>query len=346
MKQFKYGDVVKVVSPYYEPLNGLAGVYIGELQFYGHSVLIPKLGNIVVHDVEPIGNTLLEILVDELPKRGGWRDGASVCVQDEEKEIKFNSELRNISFGANKLRPTRWTSSGDESSNFGWIRYPIDDVDQLATDYATKIVTREEYERAVAINASGDNKAMPKKTFHANNWMITVAGENATLAQKQLEDSIMKGRFTVEVDCTLGALPVPTSKAAALDNMLKKNGISDDEAVKACAEAEAAELRAKKRIENSGYLPELDRIRKLRDERDLAEKKYSSQFVSGEIEIRKLNLGDKIIFERDSLGIVMEVTKVVRGIFEHECHLQGLPPHAAFVSVLTIHDVSRFAKVS
>ncbi|MGL4600307.1 MAG: hypothetical protein ACRCVE_02120 [Plesiomonas sp.] len=313
MGQLKFGDSVKVLNVdgkrILDRFNGLTGIYCGEDIFGGHLVKVVYSGEpiiIAVDDVEPIGNTLLEILVDELPKRGGWRDGAGVCIQDSCKAIKFNS--RHSTLTMNEFG--NWESKPDAFNNYGWVGANLLGFSDLATDYATRIVTREEYEQAV-------KPTRFEQSVKAANELALVMLEN--MAQRLTDACSQREEAPVEKKLGISFAGIaPTKEAKDVDT----------------------------EILNPDYLPELDRIRKLREERDLAEKKYSSQFVSGEIEIRKLNLGDKIIFERDSLGIVMEVTKVVRGIFEHECHLQGLPPHAAFVSVLTIHDVSRFAKVS
>ncbi|MGL5282742.1 MAG: hypothetical protein ACRC8W_13525 [Plesiomonas shigelloides] len=298
------GQNVKIIiidpkSLWHKLYDGCVGAYLGYDESL--SVYIVQAGNgmqITCDDVEPIGKTLLEILVDELPKRGGWPDWAEAAVQDGDGVIKdyvkFAGHGFNIRHGGRTWCGNGvgcWGDNMEDCADFT--------ASMLATDHATKIVTREEYEQAVAIKATDD--------------MVKASVKRLTDACAQHEEVSVEKKFGISFSGI-----APTKEAKEVDT----------------------------EILNPDYLPELDRIRKLREERDLAEKKYNNQFVSGEIEIRKLNLGDKIIFERDSLGIVMEVTKVVRGIFEHECHLQGLPPHAAFVSVLTIHDVSRFAKVS
>ncbi|MGL5309446.1 MAG: hypothetical protein ACRDAL_02465 [Plesiomonas shigelloides] len=382
MGQFKYGDAVKVViekgNPCYEQLNGLAGTYTGKLPFPGHSVFIPKLGNIIVRDVEPIGKTLLEILVDELPKRGGWRDGASVCIQDSCKAIKFNS--RHSTLTMNEFG--NWESKPDAFNNYGWVGANLLGVSDLATDHATKIVTREEYEQAVkptrfeqSVKAANElalvmlenmaqrlTDACSQRDDDVNDTGETItlhypAGyhipedlripegydvKSTTISEEPSEPSkylvAAHGKaFAVEVDCTLGTLPVPTSKSEALNNMLKKNGISDDEAVKACAEAETAELKVKKRIENFSkesapwcILPDflrgifeasaqpdeneskIERIERLHDAFKSAKAALDAEFKPIIEIMDDLELGDYFTVNHNKDGLVnFRVTKVI-----------------------------------
>lgn len=98
--------------------------------------------------------TLLQILTEELPKRGGWPEGAVAAVQDGDapglyirRKIKFAGEGYSISF-----------KEGDNWSGFGiglsWGRVTSLSSDfaatELASDYATAIITREQYESAMA----------------------------------------------------------------------------------------------------------------------------------------------------------------------------------------------------
>lgn len=92
--------------------------------------------------------TLLELLVKELPGRGGWPEGADYVVQDCDGsfDIKFGSgygypRLDGRGVWMNDLR-IDWGIDTDES----YIR----DVEILASDAPTIIITREQYEAAIA----------------------------------------------------------------------------------------------------------------------------------------------------------------------------------------------------
>lgn len=92
--------------------------------------------------------TLLELLVKELPKRGGWPEGADYVVQDCDGsfDIKFGSgygypRLDGRGVWVNDLR-IDWGIDTDES----YIR----DVEILASDAPNIIITREQYEAAIA----------------------------------------------------------------------------------------------------------------------------------------------------------------------------------------------------
>lgn len=83
--------------------------------------------------------TLLELLVKELPKRGGWPEDIWHVAQDSDGQVNGygdsepNENLRGV-----------WNAHG-------FISYLFDDEHMfLCEDYATVIVTREQYEDAIA----------------------------------------------------------------------------------------------------------------------------------------------------------------------------------------------------
>lgn len=90
--------------------------------------------------------TLLELLRQELPKRGGWPEGANECVQDCSGAVKF--------FDSDNLRfdGERWAGS----PRGYYYCNPSDKIRglTLSNDYATAIVTREQYE-ATGYNGTG-----------------------------------------------------------------------------------------------------------------------------------------------------------------------------------------------
>lgn len=82
--------------------------------------------------------TLLELLRQELPKRGGWPEGAVGVVQD-----KDDTEFYFFIGSAPKFNGKSWWFNDDNVDN-KWIYH--DYKNHLADDHATAIVTREQYE--------------------------------------------------------------------------------------------------------------------------------------------------------------------------------------------------------
>lgn len=84
---------------------------------------------------------LIDLLVQELPKRGGWPNGAEIAVQDADSQICFSS---HSDVYANKGQ-TDWYGGdwvdGDWSNPF---------IDTIADDRHECIVTRNQYEAALA----------------------------------------------------------------------------------------------------------------------------------------------------------------------------------------------------
>lgn len=84
---------------------------------------------------------LIDLLVQELPKRGGWPEGAEIAVQDADSQICFSS---HGDVYANKGK-TDWYGGdwgdGDWSNPF---------IDTIADDRHECIVTRKQYESALA----------------------------------------------------------------------------------------------------------------------------------------------------------------------------------------------------
>lgn len=82
--------------------------------------------------------TLLELLRQELPKRGGWPEGAVGVVQDED-----DTEFYFFIGTAPKFDGKSWWFNDDNVDN-EWIYHNY--KNPLASDHATAIVTREQYE--------------------------------------------------------------------------------------------------------------------------------------------------------------------------------------------------------
>lgn len=85
---------------------------------------------------------LIDILVQELPERGGWIKGHYQCAQDKSGEVCFYTEGK-----IHLIRYGMWSIPNDsEATHDGESRV----VTSLADDYAETIITREQYEAALA----------------------------------------------------------------------------------------------------------------------------------------------------------------------------------------------------
>lgn len=96
---------------------------------------------------------LIDLLVKELPKRGGWPDGALNATQDEDGEVNFSEDATPV-FGSVAWHDGDWC--GNE---FYTIR---------ASDYDTAIITREQYEFALAAS---------KAVVGHNGWIQWAGGD-------------------------------------------------------------------------------------------------------------------------------------------------------------------------
>lgn len=92
-----------------------------------------------------VGKTLLEILIDELPKRGGWPEGANCITQDPDHQIMPSGCHPSKAY----WNGSRWNLNASRTGSFGTGEVI------LATDYKTSIITREQYETALAEKKEG-----------------------------------------------------------------------------------------------------------------------------------------------------------------------------------------------
>ena len=141
--------------------------------------------------------TLLAILVEELPKRGGWPEGARFVSQDNDAQLGFTED------GAQTFDDGIWLNGGD------WASCPFLDV--LASDYATAIITLDQYEAALA------EKEHPlpwdEKKTDADGW-ITWAGGNLPVEHSALVDLKFRD-FPDECGHNAGAYYWPHTNSAA-----------------------------------------------------------------------------------------------------------------------------------
>ena len=84
---------------------------------------------------------LIDLLVQELPKRGGWPDGAEIAVQDADSQICFSSHSNVY---ADKHQ-TDWY--GGDWGGGNWSN-PF--IDTIADDRHECIVSRKQYESALS----------------------------------------------------------------------------------------------------------------------------------------------------------------------------------------------------
>lgn len=85
--------------------------------------------------------TLLQILVEELPKRGGWPEGVAAMAQDADGAVQNYRDTKDIIIDGEYARGTSRISY---SYSIG-----IDEVAE-ASDRLTAIITRDQYEAALA----------------------------------------------------------------------------------------------------------------------------------------------------------------------------------------------------
>lgn len=88
---------------------------------------------------------LIDILVEELPKRGGWPKSANCITQDPDKRV----EHATCQPGVAKFNSGcgQWFLNGSRTGGFS--------ANTLASDYTTAIITREQYEAALAAKNDG-----------------------------------------------------------------------------------------------------------------------------------------------------------------------------------------------
>lgn len=108
---------------------------------------------------------LINLLVQELPKRGGWPDGVDVCIQDGTGRVRFDT-----------------TISGLVRVGYIWALnkplYKKEFNHDVCSDWEHSVVTREQYE--AALKPVWDGKGVPpvgtECTLVANGSAISVPG--------------------------------------------------------------------------------------------------------------------------------------------------------------------------
>ncbi|MGL5284181.1 MAG: hypothetical protein ACRC8W_20960 [Plesiomonas shigelloides] len=238
--------------------------------------------------------TLLELLVQELPNRGGWPQWAATAVQGDwkgEKCVSFTGCDYRLRHNANG-----WTSSFP-GGTWGKDSHHHSDftASTLASDHATRIVTREEYERAAAIKASEDmvKSAIQRLTDAVSVQIDKLETGGSSVPRRPVVKVILPGEVCVtNIKCEIVEPSVDGGFSAGYT---ATRDLKQGEAVRAT---------------DIAPLTPLQRIEQLRKARDEALRAYNDAFVSGEAELRKLKLGDKVMFRADKNPSTLVETKI------------------------------------
>lgn len=171
--------------------------------------------------------TLLELLRQELPKRGGWPEGAVGVVQD-----KDDTEFYFFIGRAPKFDGKSWWFNDDNVDN-KWIYHNY--KNPLASDHATAIVTREQYEATgwdgiglppVGVECEWQNKNTgqwhPVKIVYASEWVTVIREINEEKGDDLVEIAIEN----YGDDARLKFRPLRTEAERAIDEMVRLSGVS------------------------------------------------------------------------------------------------------------------------
>lgn len=161
--------------------------------------------------------TLLELLRQELPKRGGWPEGAVGVVQD-----KDDTEFYFFIGRAPKFDGKSWWFNDDNVDN-KWIYHNY--KNPLASDHATAIVTREQYE------ATGwDGIGLPpvgstcERSWAGDEWQLCeiLFASNQFVVVKLNESGALDAYIVGDV----AFRPLRTEAERAIDEMVRLSGVS------------------------------------------------------------------------------------------------------------------------
>lgn len=160
--------------------------------------------------------TLLELLRQELPKRGGWPEGANECVQDCSGVVKF-FDSDNLRFDGD-----RWV--GSARGNYYCNQYDKIRGLTLSNDYATAIVTREQY--------GWDGTGLPpvgiecEYKWQYDRWRIgkvCYISKHTVLMLEIFDGEESESAYGV---CDVTFRPLRTEAERAIDEMVRLSGVS------------------------------------------------------------------------------------------------------------------------
>lgn len=110
--------------------------------------------------------TLLQILVEELPKNGGWPEGVEAMAQDADGAVQNYSDTRDI----------RINDEFAHGSSRIACSYSIESGEcEVSTDRLTAIITREQYEAALA--EKQNPLPWDEEKTDADGWIDWAGGE-------------------------------------------------------------------------------------------------------------------------------------------------------------------------
>lgn len=158
--------------------------------------------------------TLLELLRQELPKRGGWPEGANECVQDCSGVVKF--------FDSDDSR-----FDGDRWVGLPRRNYYCNHSDKirgltLSNDYATAIVTREQY--------GWDGTGLPpvgcecERSWAGDKWLsCEILFTSNQIVVVKLKGSGIEDAYNIG---DVAFRPPRTEAERAIDEMVQLSGVS------------------------------------------------------------------------------------------------------------------------
>lgn len=146
---------------------------------------------------------LIDLLVQELPNRGGWPDGANYAIQDADGTVKFAKTLTYLHYLAGE-----WRSNGD---GYDWIYKdrPFDGnfvAEWTADDNHREVIAMARYECEISKNETGKQPAdawngeglppvgakveffINPKLVYRNAWIPDVGTEMEVVAHKTTTD--------------------------------------------------------------------------------------------------------------------------------------------------------------
>lgn len=140
--------------------------------------------------------TLLQILTEELPKRGGWPDGYLFCVQDgdETNDLKFGIRTHDLILDGRNV----WVVDDDESSwgaCAGLSAAKRFALSCTAADYATAIITREQYEAALLAATTQGTITLP-----VDGWIDWAGGECPVEPERLVDVKLRDGSIFCGMD--------------------------------------------------------------------------------------------------------------------------------------------------
>lgn len=163
--------------------------------------------------------TLLELLRQELPKRGGWPEGAVGVVQDED-----DTEFYFFIGSAPKFDGKSWWFNDDNVDN-EWIYHNY--KNPLASDHATAIVTREQYE-ATGWNGEGLPPVGCECEYKWQNdrWRVgkvCYISKHTVLMLEIFDGEESESAYGA---CDVTFRPLRTETERAIDEMVRLSGVS------------------------------------------------------------------------------------------------------------------------